>query len=296
MKRNYTVAGIKALYELPRMDCCQITLNGRQFPSSRKTVAALQSLREAGIYVPIIVHYDFIYIVSRYLMFKKAVQEAIMEELTGLDAYASKDNNILGIVMHTDWPVKKEFRTSLNKPQFITDNYSGSLWDTILIKDHLSLIDNGAIVEASICKFYSDFKEHIGSNHVKVYLENTTKVGPDKQGTLQWLTNVIHSHDMESVFGIVYDTEHHYAVTGEWLEEPDIKTLQSNYDLIVHLNTVPKNVKPFSNKDSHSFTTISECSLHDKLYYNQYSNMLDTLGIPWVREVKEETMLREWNQ
>ena len=63
----------------------------------------------------------------------------------------------------------------------------------------------------------------------------------------------------------------------------------------MHLNTIPAEVSPCSCKDRHSETDISECSLNSIDYYKAYSESLDKLGIPWVREVKEEAMTRELN-
>ena len=183
-----------------------------------------------------------------------------------------------------------------DKVVFIEDNYKGAVWDTDAIKGSTELIDSGFIIEKSICEFYKDFKEHNANISVKVFLENTTKVGPSMQGSLKWIEDVIVEHDMQDVYGIVYDTEHHFAVTGEWLEECKIKLLKDKFDIIVHLNTVPSDVVPGSKKDSHSFTTIQECSQHSLEYYQQYINMLESYSIPWVREVKEETMEREWKQ
>lgn len=293
MRKCYTISGLKSLYELPKMDCVQVTLNGRQFPAKRRTVAALQSLRESGVKTPIIIHYDFIYVISRYAMFKDSVQEAIMEEITGLLLYADSDPNTLGIIMHTDWPIKKEFQFTPDKNQFITDNYQGSLWDLAKIRNLIT----GDMVESSILKFVEDLTKHYeGKYSAKVFLENTTKVGPKREGTLQWILDLFVKHpNLSSVLGVVYDTEHHYAVTGEWLSVDDIIELNNNIPMIVHLNTVPSEVKPCSGKDRHSETTTNECSVNTKSYYEEFACQLDSANIPWVREVKEDTMFREMN-
>lgn len=294
MKKCYTISGLKSLYTLPKLDCCQITLNGRQFPSKRKTVAALQSLREANITTPIIIHYDFIYIISRYSMFKQSVKEAVMEEITGLLRYAEGDPNVLGIVMHTDWPIKKEFQVAPDKNQFITDNYSGSLWEVVKVRELI----HKDVLEESVIEFVDDLKQHYhGNNTIKILLENTTKVGPQREGSLMWIKDLFIKYPyLNQYLGIVYDTEHHYAVTGEWLTIQQIDDLKFEVDtLIVHLNTVPKEVKPCSGKDRHSETTIEECSVNENDFYKDYTTKLDARNIPWVREVKEETMFREFD-
>jgi len=297
MKRNYTISGLKSLQDLPSLGIAQFTLNGRQFPSNRRTVDNIKELRAKGCHTKLIIHYDFIYIISRYVMFKDSVRQAIISEICSIMDYAEHDKNVLGIVMHTDWPIKKEFQKAEDKKQFITDNYNSSVWDPVKIWDH---IDN--VVENSIVLF----SEHLTKMYgrflpIKVYLENTTKVGPHNEGALSWLMDLFaRCPRLHHAFGIVYDTEHHFAVTGRWIDAEDVyKMYQAGTDVIVHVNTVPKEVIAGSCKDRHSETTIAECSVNSKEYYEAYTNYLDSKNIPWVREVHEETMFRElglWNQ
>ena len=150
------------------------------------------------------------------------------------------------------------------------------------------------VVKKSIVEFFTTLTS-VGTFKTKVYLENTTKIGPCKEGSLQWILDLFHEFPMfKDQFGIVYDTEHHYAVDGEWLTIEQIKSIKdSGIDVIVHLNTVPKEVKPYSKTDRHSETTIYECAMHPWHFYKNYMDQLESLNILWVREVKEETINRE---
>lgn len=292
MKKCYTIAGLKSLPKY-NLDLCQITLNGRQFPSSRKTIEALK--KTTSINTKIIIHYDYIYIVSRYLMFKKEVKSAIINEVVSLLDYAASDPRVVGIVMHTDWPLRKEYFYTKYKQEFIDDKYQGKLWDDNVISDYIDKEDH--LIYDSILAFADDLIKVLDSSPAcKVYLENTTKVGPFNTGTVEWLKNLLLKNPWTTtVYGLCYDTEHHFAVDGATLSTDQLKKIKSEVDLIVHLNTIPSEVLPKSGKDRHSETTISECSQFNEDHYHNYTKVLDSLNIPWVREVKEDTMLRELN-
>ena len=120
-------------------------------------------------------------------------------------------------------------------------------------------------------------------------------MGPNGEATIQWLIELFHKYPaLSSVFGIAYDTLHQYAVDGTWLTTAEVKEINDHIcPVIVHLNTVPEEVTPGSRRDRHSLTTIYECSKNTADYYKAYAKSLDKAGIVWVREVKEETMLRE---
>ena len=64
---------------------------------------------------------------------------------------------------------------------------------------------------------------------------------------------------------------------------------------MLHLNCIPKEVAPFSNKDRHSHTTIFECTLNHEDAYIEIARRIP-YSVPWVREVKGETRDRELKQ
>lgn len=75
MRRNYTIAGLKSIDKYEGLEIAQFTINSRQFPGTRKTVDHLKALRASGNTTDIIVHWDFIYIVSRYAMFRDSLKQ-----------------------------------------------------------------------------------------------------------------------------------------------------------------------------------------------------------------------------
>lgn len=299
---NYTISSLRSLNELPKMNCVQFTLNSRTFPGRRQTVKLLKELHPYHN-SDVIIHYDFIYIVSRYAMFKRDVKDAILAECAQIMQYACKDSHIKGIVMHTDWSLKKKIKKTSDYSKVIIDDYQGSVWNRDAIRcDIEKHYDNW--LEHNIYKFCSDLFWYLNQNSMKVgckiYLENTTKIGPDNyQGTLAHLKTILDQcPKLTELCGLAIDTEHYFAVHGEY---PDVQELcnlckGSGIDVIVHLNTTPKEVLPKSCKDRHSDTTLFECSVNDSSYYTAMAQFLTDNNIPWVREVKEDTMYREMKQ
>ena len=291
MLKCYTISTLKALREIPNLDVCQFTLNARMFPGKRKTVELLKSLSKTCS-TKVIVHYDFIYIASRFSLFAPHVRKAIIDEICSILHYASYDNRIIGIVMHTDFPLKKEV---LQKPtvETLQEEYKSSLFSIENPEFVINNIDN--IVYYNLRDFFETLEQAIQSKGIKtnkrVYLENTTKVGPKNQGNLYQLIDFCTKSKFPHI-GICIDSEHCFAVDG--IFPFDITGI--DVPIIYHLNTIPSEVEPRSKKDRQSFTTLTECS---KLSLQQYINFIDYLeglNIPYVREVKEETMFREMKQ
>lgn len=295
MKKCYTVSGINSIEKHKDFDIVQYTMNGRIFPSKRNDVQHIRDLRRKGINTKVIIHWDFIYIASRYYFLSNQVKEAIMNKVVELINYAdNEDPNILGIVMHTDWPIKKEVMNSEFKDEAIKEEYKSSLWNQEALSNFI--ITPGLVLKISLLNFANELRERVGSCKCKVYFENTTKVGPSGEGCVDSLLEVFSLEpSIKDVCGIVYDTEHDYAVTGQVFR--DVTIFQDKgIDVIVHLNAIPKEVRAKSKKDRHSFTTLLECSQNSLNDYINYINYLDRYNIPWVREIKEETIEREIEQ
>lgn len=159
--------------------------------------------------------------------------------------------------------------------------------------------------------FYLDLKEALGKKKItnprfKIYIENTVKtthrlkesdvVNPS--GTMfavpGTITNILaHIQNKQDLFGACWDLEHSYAsndlvLSDDFHELIEVKDLAKN--LLIHLNTIESGVKRGSFKDLHSKTTISECSVHDYYYYIALAKQLDIMNIPYIREVKADTM------
>lgn len=292
MKKCYTVGSITDINN--SFDVCQFTENSRIAFSSRRSPQNIKNLRDKGITTKIIVHQDFIYIASRYCMFNDGVKRAIIDYLKSYNG-----SDVIGIVMHTDYPIKQEVFKHVDERKAIADSYSASIWNSKAIIDNYN---SGTIVENSILQLAQDMVD--AGVTTRVYLENTTSIGPRSAAgsngvaTFQFLLDLFTRHpELHNVFGIAYDTCHQYAVDGVWIPATDIvdwhKTL---CPMLVHLNTIPEEVTPGSRRDRHSYNTIFECSVNTSDYYKAYAQTLDNAGIPWVREVKTETMERELTQ
>lgn len=291
MINSYTISGLKSLKDLPKLKTAQFTLNSRTFPSKRKTVNLLKEVPHDK--TDIIIHYDYIYVISRFGMMSDEVQNAIIGEIVDIMNYSKTDERIKGIIMHTDFGLRKEVYKSNSCKDLIPTIYNRSLWDVSKILDMSNSLETFTF--QNIDKFYHKFMECWGSQEIplKIYLENTTKVGPSEQGSFDSIVSYLDAHtDQCNLFGVCFDTEHYFAVSGEY-KLRDIISKVNGKSLIVHLNTVPQGVEQKSLKDRHSETTVFECSYKDVETYISYVNMLEGLNIPYVREVHEETMYRE---
>lgn len=296
MRKCYTIPSLKSLSTLPKLDTVQFTLNGRVFPAKRNTVKLLQDCKDD---VDIIIHYDFIYIISRYLFFASRVRKAIIEECVSICDYAETDSRIKGIVMHTDFPISSVVLNSSTPVECVSTNYNSSLWDTTKVVSAVASNNYDYIVNESIDQFYLDFKSVATKEYrCKIYIENSTKSYKDSS-TLKGLTAYFFQRPFTTdVFGLCVDTEHSYATGGVFPEyNVFLASLQHNkVPFIVHLNTIPDGVASNSRLDRHSFTTLQECSVNCFFFYKRYINYLESNSIPYVREVKQETMLREIEQ
>lgn len=292
---NYCISSLKTLRDLPCLNIAQFTLNYRLFPSKRKTVQLLKDLSPFHD-TDIIIHYDYIYIASRFKYFASFVQTAILDEIVSIMKYAQSNPHIIGIVMHTDSSFQRQLLCASDDK--ICSAYSKDIWniDAVLegIKSPSFVIDS---IEYFCNQLYHYWYSFNSSNPgCNLYLENTTKVSPNNEGTVDSILSFLSDSPYSNFIGLCWDTEHDYAVTGRFLSKDDINTVLSyRIPLLVHLNTIPKEVHPFSKKDRHSTTTISECSLYNKEYYEQLSDYMCGLKIPFVREVTESTMYREMN-
>ena len=166
MKKHYCIASVKDV-AASNLDCVQLTLNDRIFPAKRNIVGNLESQLP---YTPdVVVHYDFIYIISRFSMFTESVKKAVIGEVENIMCNAER-LKIKGIVMHTDFPFSRELRKDFSK---VDELYTASIWDRDSIK---ALVETPcAVVNKSIMEFNSRLSESLPTT-CKIYLENTTKI------------------------------------------------------------------------------------------------------------------------
>ncbi len=301
MNKCYTISGLKSLEKLPEMYRAQFTLNGRVFPSNRKTVRMLEELSPYH-FTEIIIHYDFIYIASRYSMLSEGPRKAVVNELASILNYSVNDPLIKGVVMHTDFPIRKGIWGSKNEQVKIQDTYAGSIWNTQKVADMVgSKVD---LLEESVLQLFHDVVPMLkDGDHCPIFLETAVSRGPESWfGTTEHILDILNKHsELKSLFGLCIDTEHVWASSGDdWVKISNnfeiLSQLKNSVKLMFHVNTIPENVERFSGRDKHSFTTIYEDSVHTSAEITKFMDVLDSLSIPYVREVKEETMYRELNQ
>lgn len=228
--------------------------------------------------------------------------------------------------MHTDFPIRKEvyyynngiqtereFKNWLENSKDRTKFYKGissksverlynkPMWDidNIILKGYNPLES----VRESMLKFYKDLKIELkGFNpKIKIYLENTTKISlyndyvgwENVVGSADFIKDFIINTETDDLFGLCFDTEHNFAVTGKMnvMEYIDIQI-----PLMIHLNPIPEDVLPKSLKDKHSYTTLQECSQWSVEQYKELIEVLKEKNIPFIRECLDEARLREQKQ
>lgn len=300
MKRGYTISSLKDVAKY-NLDYVQGTLNSRIFPSKRKTAELLKSIPVDG--PKVVIHYDYVYIISRFGMMKSHVQEAILNEVHDILEAGDNNPNIIGLVMHTDFALRKEVYLPEVNWSKLESVYSDGIWDIEMIKSML-LSGLEGFTDKNLTLFYDAYKSRFAlPKRCRILLENTTKISPiqyGSQGSVTHLCEYVDSRPwVTSLYGLCFDTEHEFAATGtDLLSSTHFESFLKYYkdngvNVIVHLNTIPKGVEPSSKKDRHSDTTVFDCSVHDVKSYQNIVKILDALDVPHIREVKEETMLDE---
>lgn len=303
--RNYCISNPESLRKLPELEQAQFTLNSRMYPAKRVNTVEGLRLMKPQHNTQLVIHYDYVYIISRYIFLQKEVQQDIIREISTLMDYAETEGDeIIGLIMHTDFPLRKQIYQNKNlSPSFIEGVYNGPLWNKeriVKFYEHFVKSDNlGMILEYSFDKFYEDMKITREGKTIpfKVYLENTTKVPVSgysrlQPGTIEFINDYLRRNaSKQDLFGMCLDTEHDYAVKG-----PYNTRLDWDCDILIHLNPVPKGVLPGSLKDQHSHTTLFECSVNSYEFYLDLISKIRERNIPFIRECYLETMEREQKQ
>lgn len=296
---NYTVSYKDDFDRLAEFNTVQITLNYRTFPSKRKSAQMFKSLCDAYPKVRFICHYDFIYQATKYKAFNPEVKKAMLEELASLLCLDAP--NFVGVVMHTDTPFKKEVFSS-DSPEFVIDTtYNSKIFNLGMLKYYSGASIRESLSVYSIRELGAHLRDLTAAlQRRKIYLENTVKtLVPNSvyQYPTTFLQECIYS--VKDIYGICVDTEHLYASSGVELQSAVNLALQAipgvGISSMLHLNCIPKEVAPFSNKDRHSHSTIFECTVNHEDAYIDIARRIP-YSVPWVREVKGETRDRELKQ
>lgn len=279
---SYSVTSVNSV-DLTGMRTAQFTLNGRIHPSRRNSAELTRRLCRAFPKVNIVVHYDYIHLIGKVLIFNSQTQQSILEELSGL--LNLDEPNFVGVVMHTSSCFRKGFKEALDKLSFIQKNYN------------LNKFSEGGLL--SYWTLSDEFLIEMGLNRLFEWCNNSTKkpiilenmASSNIKDPVSSLLFIKQKYP-KGMVGVCYDTEHAYASIEK------IPLLQDTIDAfdLVHLNAIPEGVSMGSKLDRHSDTTLLECSVVDFEVYEKLIIKMNELSIPYIREVTEETIIREQSQ
>lgn len=266
---------------------------------------ATQFLKNWGIKQDVIIHYDYYRTTTRYAFMNSEYRTSFMHELaTFRQAEGKYGPNVKGMVVHADSlfsyeaykAISQYFHQDTNL-EALKQAFAKSFTSKMLKPfDELWKIFTGFLKKSSgplefvhLCESWSrqaliDNLRLMAPQGAPLLIENTTRnlrgastAGFDQQGLQVGLSQ------------LCYDTEHAYA-SGD---NDSIRSMELPESLgLVHFNPTPKNVKYGSYLDRHSETDLSQGvhSLPECLEFLQY---LTDNRIPYIREVKPETLKRE---
>lgn len=324
--RSYTVSSIKDIEMMSFLERAQFTLNGRMSPSKRQTTLALSRMNLGN--TEIFIHYDFLRTIPRFMMMNVGNRQMMIDEISDLIIFSQRCSNLKGIVIHMDNCFKAEFvkeykdihdsgKLSLDSiMKLMHKHLSSPMYVNSEVAFHLAMeINSGkeSIVEfltnwyiRSFFMFFSYLKESLEkrcfnptASHCKIYLENTTHILKEKTelnrpGSVLFNVGLVESAHSD-LFGVCYDTEHAFASDDQILEK-EIIELSAKFPMMIHLNTIEKGVERGNYRDLHSKTTVFECTKYKPEYYYEFVQYLSECNIPFIREVKSDTMNRELEQ
>lgn len=270
MGNNYTLGFVSDLRSLSDFDVCQLSLNPAYKIPKGSASKALKFLCAAFPNTKILVHLDMAISVSKWPLYQRWFTKdtlRVMEELNEVTY-----SNFVGVVAHTT----QSFTVSRSKI------YVPDAKDLIMYKGYRSLLVSG-IKSIALVVNYPVFLETPASHRFN-------------GSSLDMLSLAIEESGQNHKIGVCIDTEHVYAADGLSLEDVTKFLKTTDLKCVVHLNAVPSGVKPLSRKDRHSTTTLQECSVNNLKQYLDFTELLDSLGVVYVREVNKETRLREYKQ
>lgn len=329
MIKSYCIGSLNDLDVLPALDRAQFTLNGRMSPSKRNAGKHLSDLSILG--TDIFVHYDFLRTIPRYPLMTAEQKAMMIQEFVDILDVSAEKVNIRGIVIHMDTAFRQEFIKELFKgsvtlskitklatkwiisPMYVTAEEAipmivsvlGEGYETQDPKDlqRQFLLSWNAI---ALTTFNTDLLMCIGERVIetecKIYIENsahlTSAGGASKESPFVaagLLHNALITAGLGPLYGVCWDTEHAYAADDLDISDQEtfVNMIQMNPRVLVHLNTVEKGVTRGSGKDRHSVTSVYDCSVYPSEYYFGLAALLEKLNIPYIREVKTETMMAE---
>ena len=287
--KNYSLNHVKDLESISEFGTVQLTLNHKVFPTKRGSVEMFRELCERFPGVKFICHYDFIYQVGKFQYFTSSVKKAVAEELRGLLELPCP--NFLGVVSHVDVPYPRRVLERSDRVEYLRKSGVSPIFDSV---NYINSSESFRVRESLSLSLYLLSNELPGGGK-KTYLENTVRTDYSAN-PLDTIRLAILESGLSGSFGICLDNEHLFASNGLGLEYVNEFVESCSFPLLLHLNVVPSEVKPYSFLDKHSETTIFESGHNPYTDFVMLGSRLNELGIPWVREVKSSTRIREQEQ
>lgn len=256
------------------------------FDNPRSVIGVCDRLVGADVYY----HFDLRYSLTKYLAYSDGVRVSLLKRFSELVKIRS--NSFRGIVVHTSCPYPDGSFGDLF-PEDLLKTMDNRIYDiTTLSKYYPNWKD---LALDSLGKFAKDLVDSVGTLSVPIYLENVVGSTP------RWSTDNFFSMSdyirSFGIYGLCIDTEHLYASHGITLG--GVENLLRSYSisgglpLLVHLNAIPKGVRPYRRLDRHSNTSLSECSVYSLEDYKSFVYTCKELGVPCIREVNKSVMERE---
>lgn len=273
----------------------QFTFNGHSSPG---TVFPSKWFVNNNLLSPkhnVLGHYSMINIISRWLLINNDVRYKVVSEIKDWLKFCTNHYNFPGLVMHTDFPIRKE--VVLGKKQ-VMDVYNKGYFKKDVVQKVVDSARYQDLYDQSIASFYRMVYEgELWNNQVRVYLENTTKTGGMNCNSVSKL--IEYASKYPYFYGVCIDVEHLYASTGDGYDQ--IKDyidqcFDKDVSVIVHMNAIPDKVKSCSGLDRHSNTTLFEDSVHDIKEIEKFLDWLEVHNVDYYREIHKEAFQREQQQ
>lgn len=287
--RNYAISIKSSLDRLDDYGTVQITLNGKTYPKYREAKSLFTRLCERYPQTKFICHYDYYHHASKFDYYTEKVQRQMVKELSEL--LSIPHHNFVGVVLHSDTVFRKGLIVGKSISEKVLQKYNPLFYDRSRISSAAQdYIETGTLPYIQSFKSLSEaLPSAMSGSHSHIFVETCVNSTWIDNESIAWVEYFARREG----FSICWDTEHLYALNGYSVNS--IFRGLAPCDM-VHLNCIPEGVTPKSRKDLHSSTTIAECLVYHPYQYVSWAKELNDRGIPWVREVSAETIIREQSQ
>lgn len=252
------------------------------FDNPRSVVGVCNRLVGADVYY----HFDLKYSLTKYLAYTPEVKSTILKRMSEL--VNIKSESFRGVVVHTSCPYP-DSSFGVLFPEEILKAMDTRIYDIATLSKYYPKWKDLAL--DSLGEFAKDLVDRVGTLSIPIYLENVVDSTP------RWSTDnffsLLEYIRSYGIYGVCVDTEHLYASNG--ISLPGVLNLLRSLSfwgtsMLVHLNAIPKSVRPGRRLDRHSNTSLSECSVNSFEDYISFVYSCKDLGVPCIREVSQSVM------